>query len=82
MVRRDLYSLQYVPDWFVTEEQIDVWYYDDEYCGDGELIEWYNDCHRRKAQKAKLKEELMLIAWHPDRVMDWSIPEDEKRRNR
>ena len=35
---------------------------------------------KRKAQKAKIKEELMPIAWHPNRVMDWCMPEDENRR--
>ena len=62
VVRKETYSLQLVPDWFVTEEEIDVWYYYNEYCDDDELIEWYNDYHRRKAQKAKIKEELMPIA--------------------
>ena len=70
VVCRDPYSLQFVPDWFVTEEQIDVWYYDDGYCDDDELIEWYNDYHRRKAQKSKIKEELLAIAWHLDFVKD------------
>ena len=33
----------------------------------------------RKAQKAKIKEELLPIAWHPLRWWDWCVPEDEKR---
>ena len=78
-VRSDPYSLQFVPDWFVTEEQVDVWYYDDEYCNDDELIEWYNDYHGRKAQKSKIKEKFLPIAWHPDRGKDWCMSEDEKR---
>ena len=40
-VVKDDPSLQYVPDWFVTQQQIDTWYDDDV-----ELIEWYNDYHR------------------------------------
>ena len=76
---RDSYSLQFVPDWFVTEEQIDVWYYDNEYCNDDELIEWYNDYIKRKLQKAKIKEELLAIAWHPDCMIDWCLIEDKKR---
>ena len=28
-VKDDLSSLWFVPDWFVTQEQIDVWYDDD-----------------------------------------------------
>ena len=31
------------------------------------IIEWYEDYHKRKAQKASIKEELMPIAWHPSR---------------
>ena len=34
---------------------------------------------KRKAQKAKIKEELLPIAWHPNHVMDWGMPEDEQR---
>ena len=34
---------------------------------------------KRKAQKAKIKEELLPIAWHPLRWWDWCVPEDEKR---
>ena len=75
VVQRDSYSLQFVPDWFVTKEQIDLLYYDDEYCDDDKL----NDYQRRKTQKLKIKEELLLIAWHPDREKDWCISEDEKR---
>ena len=28
---------------------------------------------------AKIKEELLLIAWHPNRVMDWCMSGDEKK---
>ena len=69
-VKDDPSSLRFVPDWFVTQEQIDVWY-DDNYCyHDDELIEWYEGYKKRKAQKAKIKEELLPIAWYTSRVMD------------
>ena len=29
--------------------------------------------------RPKNKEELLPIAWHPNRVMDWCVPEDEKK---
>ena len=45
---------------------------------DDEIIEWYDGYQRRKDQKAKIKEELLCTAWHPDRVMDWCMSEDEK----
>ena len=42
------------------------------------MIKWYNGYQNRKAQKAKIKEELLPIAWHPNSVMDWCMPKDKK----
>ena len=39
-------------------------------------IEEYKDC---KVQKAKIKEELLPVAWHPDRVINLCFSEDEKQ---
>ena len=33
---------------------------------------------QRKAKKAKIKEELLPVAWHPDCVIDWCFSEDKK----
>ena len=52
---------------------------DNEYCNDDELIEWYEGYQKRKNQKAKIKQELMPIVWHPDRVMDCRMSEDQKK---
>ena len=79
IVKDDTSSLQFVPDWFVTQEPIDVWYDDDYWYHDDKMIEWYNGYKKQKVQKAQIKKELMPIAWHPDRVMDWCMPEDKKR---
>ena len=54
--------LEYVQDWFVTQQKIKIWCDDDEYCDDDELIKWYDGYKARKAQKAKIKKELMPIA--------------------
>ena len=78
-VKDDPSSLQFVPDWFVTQEQIDIWYDDDYWYHDDELMEWYEGYKERKTQKAKIKEELIPIAWHPSRWWDWCMSEDEKR---
>ena len=78
-VRDDPFSLQYVFDWFVTQGQVKIWHNHNYYCNNNELIKWHDGYQKRKAQKAKIKEELMRIAWHPDRVMDWCMSEDEKR---
>ena len=75
----DIFSLICVPDWFVTQEQIEIWHDDDDYCDDDEIIEWYDGYKKCKAQKAKIKEEPLPIAWHPNRVMNWCMSEDEKR---
>ena len=72
-------SLQFVPDWFVTQQQIDVWYDDDYWYHDEDVISWYNGYQKRKAQKTKIKEELLPIVWHSDRVMDWCMPGEKKR---
>ena len=78
-VENEPYTLKFVPDWFITKEQIGLWHDEDEYCNDDEIIEWYNDYKKRKAQKAKIKEELLPIAWHPLRWWDWCMSEDERR---
>ena len=78
-VRDYLFSLQFVPDWFVTQQQIDIWYDDDYVYNDRRMIQWYEGYRRRKSQKASIKEKLMPIAWHPSWWWDWTVPEDEKR---
>ena len=35
-------SLQYVPDWFVTQQKLKIWHDDDDYCSDDEIIKWYD----------------------------------------
>ena len=78
-VRDDPSSLQFAPDWFVTQEQMDVWYGDDYWYHNDDITERYNGYKKRKAQRAKIKEELLPIAWHPDCVIDWFMSEDENR---
>ena len=68
-----LFFLQLVPDWFVTKQQVGIWYDDNYVYNDNEMIEWYEGYKKRKAQKATIKEKLMPISWHG---------EDEKKRDR
>ena len=77
-VRDYLFSLHFVLDQFVTQQQIDIWYGDDNVYNDNDMIKWYHEYQKRKAQKAKRKYDLVPIAWYPDRVMDWCMSEDEK----
>ena len=76
--QEDPSSLQYVPDSFVSCYQIDLWGDNDDYYDDYKLIKWHESYEKRRAQKAKIKEELLSIAWHPSRWWDWCVPEDEK----
>ena len=78
-VRDYLFSLQFVPDWFVTQQQVDILYDNDYVYNDNEMIKWYEGYKKRKAQKVKIKKELMPIAWHPSRYLDWCMPEEEKK---
>ena len=78
-VKGDPSSFQYVPGWFITQQQLKTWDDYDDNCNDDELIKRYEGYQKCKAQKAQIKEELMPIAWNPDRVMDRCRSEDEKR---
>ena len=51
----------------------------DNFCNDHEVIEWYDGYQKRNAQKAKIKEEFLPIAWNPHRVIGWCMSGDEKR---
>ena len=66
-------------DMFVTYKQLNLWYHDYYYCNDDRLIRWFDGYKKRRAQKAKIKKQLMPIAWNPGRVMDWCISEEKKR---
>ena len=52
-VSEDLYTLQYVHDWFVTQEQVKIWYDDDDYCDDDEIVEWYVDYKNARTKKKR-----------------------------
>ena len=77
-VWRDTFYLLFVPDWFITQEYIDLWDDDDDYWNDDRLDKWNIDYQKRKAQKASIKEELLPIAWYPNRVRNWYMSEDKK----
>ena len=39
-VREDFLSLQYVPDWFVTQPQVKIWHDCNDDDDDDKLVEW------------------------------------------
>ena len=47
---------------------------------DDELFTWYEGYKKRKAQKAKLKEESIPIAWPRAKMQDWCMSEVERER--
>ena len=51
----------------------------DDYDDEDNFFDCYEGYQKRKAQKVKIKEELLPIAWHPSRYWDWCVPEDEKQ---
>ena len=51
-VREDFSSFQLVPDWFMTQQQTELWHNDD--CNDEKRIEWYDGYKKRKAKEAKI----------------------------
>ena len=56
------YTLRFVRDLSVTQQQVKIWHDDSYYCDDDKLIKWYEDWKKRKSQKAQIKEELLPIA--------------------
>ena len=91
VVEKGSWSLVHVPDQYKTQEMcnkaVEEYPWLLEYVPDNFKKQKMNavkkNPHRlskkRRVQKAKIKEELMPIAWHPSRRWDWSAPEDENK---
>ena len=71
-------SLQFVPDWFVAEQQLKRWCDDECWYDDDMIIGRYDGYKKRRTHKVKIKEEFLPITWHPSRYWDWCISEEEK----
>ena len=69
-------SLGHIPDWFTTKQQLKIM---GDHCNNIWFNERYEGYQKRRAQKAKIKKELMPIAWHSSRWWNWCVPEDEKK---
>ena len=81
-VMEDLWLLIYVPDLLGTQGLIKIWHDHNDYCNDDDddkLIEWYDGYQKSRAQKARIKEDLMPTAWHPSRWWDWCVSEDTEK---
>ena len=60
-VQRVPWMLLYVLDQYKTQEMCN-----EAVKKSSEVLRWYKGYEQRKAQKAKIKEDLMPVAWHPD----------------
>ena len=54
-VEEDLCLLEYVPDWFVKQQHVDLWGDDDDYYDDDKLIEWYEGHWKCNTEKQRLR---------------------------
>jgi hypothetical protein len=61
--------LKYIPDYFIASEWLEKYMSD--------IIG--KNYKTRKAQKIQIEKQLIPIAWHPDRLLDWCMSECEKR---
>ena len=50
-----------------------------DHCNNIWFNERYKGYQKRRAQKAKIKKELMPIAWHSSRWLNWCVPEDVRK---
>ena len=71
--------MHYVPDWFVTQQQIKIWHDNDDYSDDDRLIKWSEYYQKCKTHKMQIETESMRIASHPSRWGHWCLDEDKKK---
>ena len=69
VVKKYAWLFQFVPDCFISAEMLE------KFQDDG----WLEAYKHRKAQKAKIKEEVLPVAYHPDCVIDWCFDQEEKK---
>ena len=74
-IEDDSDALAYVPDWFIPSIS------DPGCCDscDADFDDLFKLYEQRKALKTAIHREILHIAWHPDRVVDWCFDEDEKK---
>ena len=45
----------------------------------GNILSWHIKFEKRKALRKELNEELMSVAWDPNRWWDWCVSEDGEK---
>ena len=46
-------SSLFIPDWFVTQQQLDAWLDDDYWYHDDDITEWYKSLYKTKGSESK-----------------------------
>ena len=69
-------ALKFVP--YCNIKLSEMWCRD--FGDDVKLVEWRKGYKLCKAQKAKIKENLMPIIWHHIRMQKWCMAEEENKR--
>ena len=81
-VKKYLWLLKYVPDYFVTDEQIKIWHGNDEYCNDNDMIEWFEGYQIRKAKKSLNKRRTSTHSLAPIKALGLVYVRRRKTRDR
>ena len=85
-VRREPHSLEFIPDDYKTQKMCNEAVEADPCLLKFAPVHLRTHCfkvvQKRKAQKAKIKEKLMRVAWHSSGWWDWCASEDEKKRDK
>ena len=79
---KEVCCVEHVPDYFITdkicdqvEEKLEN-VYDDK---SRMIYDRINAYKERKNLKLKLARDLLPVAWHPSRAVDWCFDEDDKK---
>ena len=72
---RDPIAFKVIPDYLITCDMCTI---SESY--EGGIYKQDVDAYKkRKEQRALIKEQIIAVAWHPDRVTDWCFDEEEKK---
>ena len=82
VVEKYLWLLKYVPDWFLTHQQIKIWHDNDGYCNDDELIKWWNGYQKTQGPESKNKRRTFTRYLAPIKVVGFVCSWGWEKRNR
>ena len=62
--------------WYDKYHDGDGDYWSTEGDNNDKFFKWYDAYKKRKAQKAKIKEEFLPLSWQPSKLWDWCVFEN------